>query len=152
MKLYDSKLELLAIRSICKSDKKLKMKLLASVTSDYFHSDAAKEAIERILTLVKKESDIPDYNSITSDPVISEASRDILKKQREYVSSEKEVSKTIKSLFKYKQARDLYFLSEKINETLTQDKVDVSKLIEYTTTKVSKLKVKLETKEEFFHF
>lgn len=152
MKLYDSKLELLAIRSICKSDKKLKRKLLASVNVDYFHSDVAREAIERIFVLVKKESDIPDYSSLTSDPVISESSRDILKKQRDYLSTEKDLVKTIKNLFKYKQARDLYFLSEKINETLTKDKVDVSKLIEETTKQVSKLKVKLSTKEEFFHF
>lgn len=152
MKLYSSSLELLAIKSICKSDKKVRHKLLGSISKDYFYSDAAKEAIERIFTLVKKGVDTPSYTDLYSDPVISESSRAILKRQSNVIKDSKELKRTLKNLFKYKQARDLYFLSEKINETLTQDKVDVSKLLEETTNKVSKMKNKLETEQEFFHF
>jgi replicative DNA helicase len=152
MKLYSSSLELTAIKSICKSDKRLSAKLLGSINKDYFYSDPAKEAISRILTLIRKESEVPSFSTLCSDPVISESNREVLKKHSDYIKEPKELKKTLKNLFKYKQARDLYFLSEKINESLTQDNVDVEKLLEFTVGKVSKMKNKLSTEQEFFHF
>lgn len=152
MKMFDTKLELLTIKSICDAKGKVSAKLFGSVDEDYFYSEPAKEAFSRILKLVRKESELPSYKSLFSDPVISETSRAILKKNREIIENEKEMQKVVKNLFAYKQARDLYSISENLNEALTQDKVDVSELVDFTLESTSKLKKKLDTQQEFFHF
>lgn len=153
MKLFDAKLEHFLIKSICESDKRYQNKLLSMVSKDHFYHDPTKEAIDRILSLVRGSGDIPTYAEICSDPVISESNRKMLRKyEGEPLADEKKLRKAIKVLHQYYQGRKLYFLSEDINKTLQSEKVDIDKLLEKVSYDVGNARVRGDQSNQIFHF
>lgn len=153
MRLYDGKLELAIIKSICESDKKFQNKLLSQVTKDHFYHDPAKEAISRILTIIKSSDETPSYTELCSDPVISESNRKLLRKNdSELINDEKRTAKAIKVLHKYYQARNLYQLSETINKALQEEKVDIEKLLEKSALDLGNARIRKDQSSQIFHF
>lgn len=152
MKLFNHKLELTAIKSICDSPRKYKNKLLAVLQDEHFYSPPAIEARKRIGVLVRSSGDIPNYVELCTDPVISEDTRKILAKfEVDCVSSTKRMVSMIEHMHKYYQMRKLYFLSERINEALLKEKVDIDDLLEATSNDVTKARVKSDANQPIFH-
>lgn len=152
MRLYDAKLEMLVVKSICESDKRYQNKLLAQVTKEHFHHDPTREAIERIFSIVRRDGEIPTYAEVCSDPVLSETNRKLLRKSEAVpIADEKLSRKALKVLHKYYQARNMYFLSENINKSLQEDKVDVDKLLETTADSLAKVRTRADHQTQIFH-
>ena len=152
MKLFNHKLELRAIKSICDANRKYKNKLLAVLQEEHFYSPPALEARKRIGVLVRTTSDIPSYADLCTDPVISDETRKMLSKfEVEPISSTKKMASMIEHMHKYYQMRKLYFLSEKINEALLKDKVDIDALLEDASDDVNKARVKSDANQPIFH-
>lgn len=152
MKLFNHKLELRAIKSICEADRKYKNKLLAVLHEEHFYSPAAVEARKRIGVLVRANGEIPGYLELCTDPVISEDSRKVLSKfEVEPLSSTKRMLEVINQMHQYFQMRKLYFLSEKINDSLLKDKIDISELLEEASNEITKARVKSDATQPIFH-
>lgn len=151
MKLYDAKLELKALRTICESPAKIKYQTFAQLNETHFYSEAAKESYARISKLARKTAEIPEYESIIHDPVVSETTRAVLKKIKPVSLSDKGVTKLITTLDKYRKARELYYLSEAINNSLVEDKVDIDNLIDFATEKLSRARSASNRSQEMFH-
>lgn len=152
MKLFNHKLELRAIKSICDSERKYKNKLLAVLQEEHFHSPPSVEAIKRIKTLVRSSGEIPGYVELCTDPVMSEDTRKILSKfEVDPISSTKRMTEMVKQIHQYYQMRKLYFLSEQINEALLKDKIDIEELLEKAANEVTRARVKSDANQPIFH-
>lgn len=151
MKLYDGKLELKALRTICEAPAKIKYMTFAQLNESHFYSEAAKESFARISKLAKKNAEIPEYESIIHDPVVSETTRAVLKKIKSVTISDKGVAKLVGTLDKYRKARELYYLSESINNSLVEEKVDIDNLIDFATEKLSRARSASNRSQEMFH-
>jgi len=152
MKLFSNRLEMQAIYNICEGKTKYSSVMLASLSEDHFHSEYSKEIIGRIKRVTQINGEIPNIKEISVDPVISEDSRKAISKfEGDIVDSRRKSLKIVNNLHKYYQMRKLYFLSEKINEALLRDKVDVEKLVNQTAQEISKVSIKIDSQQQMFN-
>jgi len=153
MKLYNQELELLILFSICDADNKVKNKLLANTSESHFYSDFTRETFNRISAQVRNDSEIPSFNELLVDPVLSEDTRKQLKKLSRDLTpiKEKKFLRRLKQLHQYRQIRDLYFLSENINNELQKEKVKIGDILENAAETLSRARANVNTKNEVHH-
>ncbi len=152
MKLYNERLEKSVLYAICESSKKYQGRMLSAISDEHFYSPPANEAAKRLLVIVRKSGEIPSWVDICSDPVISEESRRSLSKfEGKSVKSTRRAISYTDSLHKFYQLRKIFGLSEKINESLLKDNVDVESLLDQATEDLNRARVKSDTRQEVFH-
>lgn len=148
MKLLNVTLELKAIRTICSRSPRISGTMLASVDSSFFYYDATNEAFNRIQSLVRASGEIPTYEEICVDPVISENHRQILAKKKKKPAKDKSsVVRLSSKLDSYRKLRGLYFNAEYTLKQLKNDKIDPYKLLEKNTDNLSRIRTKLSSNE-----
>lgn len=151
-KLYSYKEEVRALKSMCEASTKLKAKLISRLDVEHFYSTAGKEAAARIKALIRKEGEIPSWSEICVDPVISEVSRTTLSKSKEEIyQNEKEAIRGFRILTKYYKMRKLYFMSEKLNEKLLKENLDVDELMDFASTEINKARVQPSENVPIYH-
>lgn len=132
MKLYNQLLELEALRAICEGDKANSSLLLGALDTNYFFTECAKQAFERIQFLAKERTEIPSWSELVTDPTLSENYREVLINFEAPNSSDKMDSKyssgLIKNLNNYRKSREMHKISERIVAELTKDSIDVDKV------------------------
>lgn len=152
MKLFNQDLEFTAIRSMCESPSKYKNKLVAVLQLEHFHNPTALEAATRIKTLVRTSGECPTWQDLCTDPVLRENSRKLLAKVPDRkVESDKNMAFLVKRLNSFYQLRKLYYLSEKINESLLKDKVDIDQLLEFSTDAIAKARARNDSNTPIYH-
>lgn len=166
MKLYSQNLELKAIRSIAVASSssmgdvvqsvstshrvKLSAFILSKIDESYFHYEPCKAAYKRIISIAKKRSRIVSYADLVEDPALDEEFRDILKEFRKKpVKDEEQAEQLVQNLDAYRKVRGLYYMSKEVIEALKDKKVDVDKLMEDTTAKLTN--IRSETTENVIH-
>ncbi len=137
MKLFSQTLEVQVIKRICTSRKDTT--LLASIDKNYFYTEPAKQAFERIKFLAKEKAEIISWDSLITDPALPESTRELLI-NCEIEDNNSSVRDLIKNLTNYKKARTLLKISEEIQEKLTQEKVEVDKLFVNTAEQLAEVK------------
>lgn len=76
MKLYDPKLECLAIKGL--TDPKLRDDFMSLLSEDSFHEEFAKQAYNKILKMIRAHGTFPSWEVLTSDLSIPEEHRKIM--------------------------------------------------------------------------
>lgn len=153
MRLLSPRAELTAIRTVCSRNKKAGVKLLASLSDEYFGYPPAKEAFIRISNLARQKCESSmSWAELCSDPSIDESTRKILSQYKKPpIKTEREVNGIISSLDKYRKVRSMYGLAEDILKTIRAPKVDVEKLLEESNNKITKARTNVNTEECFTH-
>ncbi|MFA5670208.1 MAG: DnaB-like helicase C-terminal domain-containing protein [Balneolaceae bacterium] len=149
MKLFDGKLELKALRLVFDTEGKKKYKTLASLKDDHFHTDSGKEVFNRLCTLVQKDSQIPSFDEMVHDPIISETTRSALKRIKIEDSDIRKSEKLVHKLDTFRKARALYFISDDLSERLSEDKIDIDELVEIVAERMSGIRTNNHTNEIF---
>lgn len=121
-----------ALRTICDStNEKAKAKLLSVLTKDHFYYEPAKVAFDRVLRLLRRNSEVPDWTDLTTDAVLAEPIRSELEGYTSITvsSSSQRIKRLYTQLDDYRKMRILFFESEKVLQALDKDSVDVNKLL-----------------------
>lgn len=140
MKLFNQILELETIKSIC-TNKKDATTLLGSLDSSYFFTEIGKQAFERISFIAKEKATIVSWSSLMTDPTLPETTREALvnfnAENPEIDSNYKEL---VKNLTEYKKARTLLKISEKIQDSLLKENIDINQLFTNMAEKLAEVK------------
>ena len=131
MKLYNQLLELEALRAICDGETANSSIVLGSIDKNYFYTECARQAFERIQFLAKEKTEIPSWSELITDPTLSENHREILinyEPAEHKETGEKYISGIVKNLNNYRKAREMHTISERIVSELTKDSIDVDKV------------------------
>lgn len=112
--------------------------LMASVDESFFHYEPSKAAYLRLVNVSKKRSRIIAYPDLLEDPALNEEYRDILREyNKKPVQSKRGAEDLLEQLDKYRMTRALYFMARDTIETLKLPEVDIDKLLDETTNKLS---------------
>ena len=112
MKLYDSKLEFRAIKTMCSSAHDVgRAKLLTMATDDHFHDTAAAACFSRIRSLARSNHAIPSWSDLITDPGLPESVRDELSarkvKSADDIGGIKAMFRQLNHYFKMRVAFDI---------------------------------------------
>lgn len=151
MKLHNLDLEMSILYSICEGDLKVKSALLGSVMPEHFYNDVTNEAIKRVFSIVKTTDEPPSFSDLTTDPVLSEDTRKKLKRYSTEPLTKKKYQRKLKQLNEYHQVRELYFMSERVNQDLQSDSVKVSELLEKIANDLTNIRTNTNRKQEIHH-
>lgn len=108
MKTFDSRNELLILRTILEPKAKFRIKALAKLGLDYFGYEVSQEVYKRIITLIQSGRNIPSIDLLKADQVLSEQSRNWLASQGEAIIEESDFSVALEQLSEYRQARIIF--------------------------------------------
>lgn len=128
MKLNDSNLEILAIRTILQSEKG-GLPLFSKLRQDYFGNDSTKEIINRIQALVNAGKGIPSIELMRLDPAITEESRILLMTQVDPLQTDDDIDTCVTKLGSYRSARIIYETYKKVSELMATPDPDVGSVI-----------------------
>lgn len=139
MKLYNTRLEMTAIRTLCESkNKKDQGKLLARLSASHFYNDSTTEAFNRLLKVLNKTSELLDWSHLIVDPLLSDEAKDELNEWSDIVPYNK--TSKIKHMFEqldyYRKARTIYFEIDRIGHALEKEHVDIDRIIEQMASKL----------------
>lgn len=134
MRLYNQTLELEALKAICEGNKKISSPLLSSLDKSYFFTEVAQTAFERIKYIAKEKTKIISWTELVSDPTISEDNREILNSfESEQKINENNYNGIIENLNQYRKCRIMHKVSERIQQEIVKDKIDVDKIYKEMT-------------------
>lgn len=154
MKLLNTKAEFKAIRTICSPKyRKSSALMMGSVSEDSFYHQPTLEAYHRISKIVKNTGEVPTYDEICSDPVISEDTRRSLTKNKELpVKTKSGTRKLIRTVEKYRKLRGLYFSAEETIRAMQQPKVDLDSLLDQNTSVLTRLRASADKHNQVHTF
>jgi hypothetical protein len=132
MKLYNQRLEISALYTICKSkDEAVVQHLLTSLDESHFHFPPTKATYRRLCFYRDKKGKTPEWNALMEDMAIDEDYRLLVRERAARIfRDEEEVAGSVQRLGEYRKARMLYENSRKIIEALTKNQVNVDQLVE----------------------
>lgn len=143
MKLFDQNLELSVIKKICTLDVRDASAILGTIDQSFFYTDMAITAYARIKNLARERTEIPSWDELVTDPTISEEYREIFKNftdDTERVGSKalpNIIKGQISNLLSFKKARAIHRLSEKIQEEIVKDSIDIDALYQEVAVKLT---------------
>lgn len=153
MKLFNKKLELRAIKTICGPNHKLGGMLLAQLDQKYFHYPVTKTAWTRVSSLVKASGTIPEWEELVTDPLLPEEHRKLLiKSDEKRVKTQASLKKLIGSLDKYRKVRILYENVEVTLNELKKSSVDIEQLLNKNADALAAARSKIELSSSMLHF
>jgi hypothetical protein len=141
MKLYSQRLEILALYTICESDKpKLVRQLVNALDKSYFHFPPSARAYERLGNVYRMKQKMLNWDMLCEDMGIDEDYRDILKarKPKKVLQTRDQVSNLVRSLNHYRKARVLYDMARNIIETLQKPEVNTDELMTKSATRLKR--------------
>jgi replicative DNA helicase len=152
MKLFNTSLEKLAIRTITAGTPASSYLLSAIKNADYFNRPITKACFDRIKRLVKKEGTILSWDELLRDPVIGEKYlkelNDYKKKPRKSIEDAKKIAE---SLNKYRKMRKLLEASIHTQTELRKDGVDIDKLVDENSEFLLDAKTGVDSDDIFVH-
>lgn len=157
MKLLSLLSEKSAIKAICAENEKLSSQLLGNLREEHFHSGVCKEAFKRIISVVRKKGEVPDFPDLCTDPALSENARKQLTQElnggKAKVPKDKAAAKKlIATLDQYRKMRGLYYNAQEILEKLDGDKVDVDEMIDQSANVLTGLRTSGAATAKVYHY
>lgn len=107
MKLFDTSLEILVIRTILQSPNG-GLKLFSRVRNEFFGADSTKEIVNRIQVLVNAGKGIPSIELFKQDLALSEESRVLLQTPLDPLTAPEDIDTSVDNLNSYRNARIIY--------------------------------------------
>ena len=129
MKLFDQALELEVLKNICGGNDKISSTLLGTINDSYFYTSIAQESFNRIKTIARDKSKIPSWMELSTDPILSENTREILRNFDVSLLTDINAGKElIKNLNNFRKCRILHGIAEKIQTEIIKDSIDIDKI------------------------
>lgn len=111
--------------------------LLSSVDASFFHTEPARQAYQRLVTVAEKRSRILDYQDLVEDPSLDEDVRDVLREQRKKsVKNQQDAEELIEQLDRYRKLRVAYDSARTTIDKLKEPKVDPDELLDFMAGKL----------------
>ncbi len=129
MKLFDSNIEILAVRTLLQSSRG-GLPLLAKMRLEHFGHDPAKEIIARIQVMVNNGKGVPNIELLKQDQSVSENARVMLSSQIEVLEQEHDIESCLDSLEGYRHTRIVYETIKKSAELMQGASPDIKKALE----------------------
>lgn len=147
MKLYDSAVELLVIRTMV-SDPIRGSVVMSKVQPDYFGYDASKEVYSRIRVLVESGRQIPSIDLLRSDPILSDVAKAWLNSEVNPLN-EDDLEQAHKTLAGYRQGRIIIENMQAASEAMSTDVPNIETVLNSFETMISKCRSGQQTSEMF---
>ena len=131
MKLVATSTEMAVLRAASSKNPTVSGTILQGIDKSYFHNSFAKEVLERILKLNRKNGVAPTWRELCDDPAITEETRKKLRTTEiDKIRSKEEAFSSIKLLHEYRQLRGMFQLAEDTVVSLRKKKASPSKLLD----------------------
>ncbi len=150
-KLYNTPMELLALRAICSADKKISGSILSHVDESTFHNEESVEAYKKILENIRSNGSPPAYKLLCQDLSLSEETRNFLTEVDGAIKTSDQARHTLLMLDKYRQTRVLYSLVKGVQKRLEESKIDVEEIVDFASKRLSATMNKGEVEDSIFH-
>lgn len=151
MLLENSELEKLAIRTMSSRSSRSAAVLFSHLREDHFNT-SMREVYERLLEVARETGKIATWRDLLHDPKLSESVREELSdiKVKPFDSPTRS-KKLAKQLNVYRQARSLFELADSIAIELRKDKVNVEKLLNKSTERLTATRTNYSSEDLFTH-
>lgn len=146
MKLFDSNLEILAVRTLLQSSKG-GLPLLARLKLEHFGYDSTKEIIARIQLMVNNGKGIPNIELLKQDASVSENSRILLNSPISVLETTEDIDICLEKLGDFRNTRIVYDTLKKATELMQGNNPDIKKVIETMSESVTKCVTSVEKNE-----
>lgn len=145
-----------ALKGICSDNEKVSSQLLGTLREEHFHSGPCKEAFKRVLNVVRKKGEVPEFGELCTDPALSENTRKILTKElnnkKSKIPKDKAAARNlIATLDQYRKMRGLYFNAKEVLEKLDGDKVDIDEMIDSSADVITGLRSSAGATAKVYH-
>ncbi len=152
MKLLHTMSELKAIKTICESPDTGNL-ILASTDLPSFHYPPAREAYKHIRDYARESGDLLSWNSLISDPKISEGTRKILHAFKEQaVEDKKRALQLVRRLEHYRKLRGALKAGKTLMDALSGDAVDPEALLDEAAKIIGESRASRSARQELYHF
>jgi len=146
MKLYDSNLEILAVRTLLQSSKG-GLPLLSKLKLEHFGHEPAKELVARVQIMVNSGKGVPNIELLKQDASVSENARVLLASPMTVLETEDDVNTCLENLGEYRNTRVVYEALKKSTELMQGNNPDIKKVIEVMAESVTKCLTAVEKNE-----
>lgn len=146
MKLFDSNLEILAVRTLLQSSKG-GLPLLAKLKLEHFGHDPAKELVARVQVMVNAGKGVPNIELLKQDASVSENARILLASPIAVLETNEDIDICLENLGKYRNTRVVYEALKTSTELMQGNNPDINKVIEAMSEAVTKCMTSAEKNE-----
>lgn len=129
-KLFNTRMELLAIRSMCSPRREVSGHLIASLNESFFHTEACTEALELIHKDFRDHSTVPPFKQLVEDIRLSDATRELLVEADNPVKDLTAAKSVVNSLSRLRKVRMVYLMAREVMEKIEKAKVDENDLLD----------------------
>jgi len=151
-KLFNTRLELAAIRSICSPKVEVSGHLLASLDDSFFHSDECLEALSLINKDFKSSGSVPKFRNLVEDPRLSDTTKELLIEADTPAANLKAAQTLTTHLGRLRKIRLLYLMFRDGLEQLEKSKVDDEALLRETADKFTQIHAARLGEADLVHF
>lgn len=151
-KLFNTRAELIALRSACSPDLTVSGFMLAHLDESYFYNDESIEVFQALTSSFNKKGSVPRFKTLMEDIRLSEGARELLAEADTPVKDVVQADHLVKSLGNLRKTRMFYLLARDILSTLEKPKVDIEALTDEIAKKMSKVHAARLGEADIVHF
>lgn len=151
MKSYSTKLERVALRSMCSKNIAISGYLLSHLNSNYFWATESKEALDSIISYTESKGHVPAFTFVCEDPKLNLDTREYLAETTGVCKTMDEAKQLCDTLNKYRKARALATLAKGTLDTLTKDSVDLDALIDKYNKTLIEVQTSKSVEDSIYH-
>lgn len=138
-KLFNTRMELLALRSMCSPRREVSGHLLASLNESFFHTEACTEALALIHKEFRDNSTVPNFKQLVEDIRLSDTSRELLVEADAPVKDIAGAKSIVSSLSRLRKVRLVYLMARDAMEKIEKSKVDEDDLLEGLSSQLTQI-------------
>lgn len=151
-KLFNTRLELAAIRSLCSPKHEVSGAILAGLDESFFYDDSCVEALRLIHADFKKTGSVPRFNRLVEDPRLSETARELLVEADSPAKDVPSAQGLIQSLSRLRKLRLIYITAQEVMEKMHGSRVDPDELVQEVADALTNIRSARMGEADYVHF
>jgi len=151
-KLFNTRSELIALRSICSPDAVVSGYMLAHLDDSYFYNDESIEVFNSLKTSFNKRGSVPRFKTLIEDIRLSDSARELLAEADTPVKDHTQAEHLVRSLGNLRKTRLFYLLARDVLSNLEKPKVDIEALTDEIAKKMSRIHSARMGDADIIHF
>lgn len=152
VKLFNTRLELAAIRSLCSPKAEVSGTILANLDESFFYDDSCIEALSLVHSEFKKTGSVPRFNRLVEDPRLSETARELLVEADSPAKDVSAANGIVQSLSRLRKVRLIYITAQEVMEKMHGSKVDPDELIQEVADSLTNIRSARMNEADYVHF
>lgn len=151
MKSYSTRLERIALRSMCSKDAAISGYVLSHLNSNYFWAEESNEAFNRIVGFIEANGHPPAYTFVCEDPKLAVDTREYLSEATGVCKTLEEAKQLCDKLNEYRKARTLAKNAKHTLDALTKDSVDLDELVDRHNKAIIEVQTSKSIEDSIYH-